>query len=241
MGSSRHGDVSWRFDGSGSMVSSSVFGAWGTVRGSTTSTAVSGFGVGFQGDVTDSGSGLVWLGARWFDSGTASFVSRDSVNVGTRFGFGSDPLGVWDPDGHAGVSVGSLGWQQAGLSQAGEFVMGMFAAAEAKAQAERDRVREGMLAVQQKLEADRVAKEQQAWSDRLVACLGENVLVGKRAGGARYRCESMFCRRLLRWVRARFGSRSWCWGLWVRITRGWIRGSMVGRRMVRLVGVILIR
>ncbi len=237
LGSNRHGDVSWRFDGSGVLSSSSVFGPWGTVRGSTTSTAVSGFGVGFQGDVTDSGSGLVWLGARWFDSGTASFVSRDSVNVGTRFGFGSDPLGVWDPDGHAGVSVGSLGWRQAGLSQAGRFVAGLFA----EERARMDRIRAGMLEVQQQLEADRVAKEQQAWSDRLVACLGGNVLVGKRAGGARYRCESMFCRRLLRWVRARFGSRSWCWGLWVRITRGWIRGSMVGRRMVRLVGVILIR
>ncbi len=47
-----------------------------------------------------SGSGLLWLGARWFDSDTASFVSWDSVNVGGRFVFGSDLLGVWEPDGN---------------------------------------------------------------------------------------------------------------------------------------------
>ena len=70
-----------------------------------------------------------------------------------------------------------------------------------------------MFAVQQQLEADRVAKEQQAWSDRFVACLGGNVLVGKRAGGARYRCESMFSQAIASVSEGTFGEQELVLGI----------------------------
>jgi RHS repeat-associated protein len=63
--------------------------------------------VGFQGDWTDPDTGQVNMGARWYDPGTGTFDSRDSVNysggdsvLANRYAYGADaPLDATDPDG----------------------------------------------------------------------------------------------------------------------------------------------
>lgn len=131
LGRDRHGDVSWRFDRQGVLAGSTVFDPFGSVIDSTSS--LSSLSVGFQGDVTDTASGDVWMGARWYDPGMASFTTRDSVDGGNRFAYAAgDPLGRWDPDGHQSLSVGHLAWEASGLSALGEAV----SAAEARAAAQ---------------------------------------------------------------------------------------------------------
>jgi RHS repeat-associated protein len=64
--------------------------------------------VGFQGDFTDPDSGAVNMGARWYNPGTGTFLSRDAATYGggnsvlaNRYGYGAaDPLGATDPDGN---------------------------------------------------------------------------------------------------------------------------------------------
>lgn len=64
--------------------------------------------LGFQGDYTDPDTDKVNMGARWYNPGTGSFMSRDSVDYRTgpsilanRYTYGAgDPLGHTDPDGH---------------------------------------------------------------------------------------------------------------------------------------------
>lgn len=79
-------------------------------------TGSSGITVGFQGDYTDSASGEVWMGARWYDPTAAQFRSRDSVfgEFATpvsfnryTYGFAS-PLVFWDPDGRFSVNSVSI-------------------------------------------------------------------------------------------------------------------------------------
>ncbi|MER7417328.1 RHS repeat-associated core domain-containing protein [Micromonospora peucetia] len=61
-------------------------------------------GAGYQGDWT-APSGLVHMGARWYDPGTGRFTSRDdaTLDVGeqNRYSYaGGDPIGGTDPTGH---------------------------------------------------------------------------------------------------------------------------------------------
>ncbi|MEU8160051.1 polymorphic toxin-type HINT domain-containing protein [Micromonospora parva] len=64
--------------------------------------------LGFQGDWTDPDTGQVDMGARWYQPGTGTFTSRDSVNYTTgdsilanRYTYGAGaPLDFDDPDGH---------------------------------------------------------------------------------------------------------------------------------------------
>ncbi|MET8261855.1 LamG-like jellyroll fold domain-containing protein [Micromonospora sp. NPDC005205] len=64
--------------------------------------------LGFQGDWTDPATGQVDMGARWYQPGTGTFTSRDSVNYTTgdsilanRYTYGAGaPLDFDDPDGH---------------------------------------------------------------------------------------------------------------------------------------------
>ncbi|MEJ3742645.1 RHS repeat-associated core domain-containing protein [Actinomycetes bacterium KLBMP 9797] len=64
--------------------------------------------VGFQGDWTDPDTGQVDMGARWYQPGTGTFTSRDSVNysagdsvLANRYTYGAGaPLDYSDPDGH---------------------------------------------------------------------------------------------------------------------------------------------
>ncbi|PWR06186.1 hypothetical protein DKT68_23235 [Micromonospora acroterricola] len=64
--------------------------------------------LGFQGDWTDPDTGQVDMGARWYQPGTGTFTSRDSVNytsgdsiLANRYTYGAGaPLDFDDPDGH---------------------------------------------------------------------------------------------------------------------------------------------
>lgn len=66
---------------------------------------------GFQGDWTDTGTGSVWMGARWLDPQSGRFTSRDSSALsaenaaGTnRYLYGAgDPIGTVDPSGHSAL------------------------------------------------------------------------------------------------------------------------------------------
>ena len=108
----RHGDVSIGLAvGSGSIDFTRVFDPFGAVIATSGSTGIP---VGFQGDVTDSVTGDVWMGARWFAPSVGSFRTRDSwagdvTEPGTlnRYAYGlADPLGMWDPTGHSAEDVG---------------------------------------------------------------------------------------------------------------------------------------
>ncbi len=64
--------------------------------------------LGFQGDWTDPDTGQVDMGARWYNPGSGTFTSRDSVNYGggesilaNRYAYAAGaPLDFDDPDGH---------------------------------------------------------------------------------------------------------------------------------------------
>jgi RHS repeat-associated protein len=76
--------------------------------------------LGFQGDWTDPVSGQVDMGARWYEPGTGSFASRDTVNytsgdsiLANRYTYGAgNPLANSDPDGY----WPSCGWCKSALS-----------------------------------------------------------------------------------------------------------------------------
>ncbi|MFU8851227.1 LamG-like jellyroll fold domain-containing protein [Micromonospora sp. SL1-18] len=64
--------------------------------------------LGYQGDWTDPDTGQVDMGARWYEPGTGTFISRDSVNytrgdsiLANRYTYAAGaPLDFDDPDGH---------------------------------------------------------------------------------------------------------------------------------------------
>jgi RHS repeat-associated protein len=114
MGSNQHGDNRWNFNTSGTTTDSTVFDPFGSSLASTGST---GDNLGFQSDWTDPDSGNVWMGARWYSPASGTFQSRDrysgelttpvSLN---RYTYGhSDPIGNYDPTGHAPCPAGLAG------------------------------------------------------------------------------------------------------------------------------------
>ncbi|MCE9621219.1 MAG: RHS repeat-associated core domain-containing protein [Actinomycetia bacterium] len=102
--SDAHGDATVGVDDDGALVGSVEFDPFG-VRSSSAGLTSS---LGFQGDLTDGGSGTVWMGARWFDPTRAGFVSRDSFagrpsEPGSlnRYAYAEgNPLSRWDPSGY---------------------------------------------------------------------------------------------------------------------------------------------
>ena len=102
--SDAHGDATVAIDDDGALVGSVEFDPFG-VRSSSVGLTSS---VGLQGDLTDAGSGAVWMGARWFDPTRAGFVSRDSFagrpsEPGSlnRYAYAEgNPLSRWDPSGY---------------------------------------------------------------------------------------------------------------------------------------------
>ena len=103
-GTDRHGDVTFTLSVTGVVVDSKVSDPFGKVIGTTGSVP----NVGFQSDYTDPTSGLVWMGARWYNPVTATFTARDTypgeVGVNTtlnRYSYGlNNPLSYNDPTGH---------------------------------------------------------------------------------------------------------------------------------------------
>jgi RHS repeat-associated protein len=101
----RHGDVTAAVSSGGGIVGSWAFDPFGVV----TEQSGTSLGVGFQAHMVDPVSGLVNMGARWYQPYTASFTARDSYAgaVATpatmhRYSYAiGNPLRYWDPDGHS--------------------------------------------------------------------------------------------------------------------------------------------
>lgn len=86
-------------------------GATGTVEGAMTydaygsrlaATGTASTGLGYDGQLTDADTGLIYLRARYYDPSTAQFVSVDPLQEGTgeTYGFANAaPLGYFDPSG----------------------------------------------------------------------------------------------------------------------------------------------
>jgi RHS repeat-associated protein len=108
VGTERHGDVAWTLNPTtGTIADSTVSDPYGKAL-SVTGTPGQ---VGFQGDWTDPLTGLVWMAARWYDTQTGTFTSRDTYpgEVGgsvtlNRYAYGNNnPLRFSDPTGHWGL------------------------------------------------------------------------------------------------------------------------------------------
>ncbi len=98
---------------SGVSVSAQTYYAFGNIR-STTGTAPTDFG--FTGQRRDASAGLMYYGARYYDSALGRFISADTVvpNAGNpqalnRYSYvGNNPLKYTDPSGHCwGVASGA--------------------------------------------------------------------------------------------------------------------------------------
>ncbi|MDR6594751.1 RHS repeat-associated core domain-containing protein [Saccharothrix longispora] len=103
--SDKHGDVVGGFDPTGAGIAdSTAYDPFGSVTASTGTARQ----VGFQGDWTDPDTEQVNMGARWYQPGTGSFASRDTVSASSgpsaafnRYAYGAGrPLDLIDPDGH---------------------------------------------------------------------------------------------------------------------------------------------
>lgn len=107
VGRDRHGDIAWTADPTTTSIGAATsYTPWGVQA----ATAGHVGPLGFQGDLTDPTSGLVWQGARWYSPELAIFTARDTVfgDLATpmslnRFTYGfADPLRYFDPDGRYG-------------------------------------------------------------------------------------------------------------------------------------------
>jgi RHS repeat-associated protein len=106
--SDQHGDLT------------ALFGVTSSTSGLAGSASYSGYGtvtesglmpqVGYQGDYTDPATGLVMMGARWYDPATGSFTSNDTIAGsplpstvdGNPYAYTSgNPLSETDPSGHS--------------------------------------------------------------------------------------------------------------------------------------------
>jgi RHS repeat-associated protein len=98
--SDAHGDVVAGFqpgDGNTGLAHSTAYDPFGQVTGSSGAKS----SVGFQGAYTDPDSGQVDMNARWYNPGTGTFDSRDTI-AGNRYAYGdSAPMNNTDPTGHS--------------------------------------------------------------------------------------------------------------------------------------------
>jgi RHS repeat-associated protein len=105
-GADRHGDLTHLYQPDGTVTDTALYDPFGDPADSTGSFNPQ---VGYQSDWTDPASGHVWMGARWYDGGTANFLSRDTVygELATpislnRYTYGwANPNMYWDPDGRS--------------------------------------------------------------------------------------------------------------------------------------------
>ncbi|HVF06497.1 MAG TPA: fibronectin type III domain-containing protein [Frankiaceae bacterium] len=107
-----HGDIATTFTAPGTVGASKVYQPFGAVEGSVGSAG----DVGFQSDYRNGTVGLTWMGARWYDETTGTFLSRDTMakHVGAatlmnRFAYADgNPVTASDPDGRCAMK--STGW-----------------------------------------------------------------------------------------------------------------------------------
>jgi RHS repeat-associated protein len=106
----RHGDIVAGFDPADTTLGTGLpdTRTYDPFGNSTNATGLK-YRVGYQGDWTDPRSGDVNQGARWYNPGTGTFNSRDTIthNAGTAssvlnlYGYaGGNPITLNDPDGH---------------------------------------------------------------------------------------------------------------------------------------------
>ncbi|TQJ17751.1 RHS repeat-associated core domain-containing protein [Kribbella jejuensis] len=115
----RHGDVFAGFDPTDTTLTAGLPDSRTyDPFGNSTSAAGLKYRVGYQGDWTDPRSGDVNEGARWYNPGTGTFNSRDTINVDggaassvlNLYAYaGGNPLTLNDPDGHSSVDPGDGG------------------------------------------------------------------------------------------------------------------------------------
>jgi RHS repeat-associated protein len=105
--SDQHDDVVGAFDPNGTLTALSGSTAYDPY-GQKTATTGTQSNVGFQGDWTDPDTGQVNMGARWYEPGTGTFTSRDTVNysqgdsiLANKYTYGAgDPMSNNDPTGN---------------------------------------------------------------------------------------------------------------------------------------------
>jgi RHS repeat-associated protein len=106
-GMDRHGDLAFTLNANLTVGSTSVYDPFGVPTVKTGP----GTAIGFQADWTEPSTGNVWMGARWYTPGNASFTTRDTYagNPATpvslnRYTYGSNnPIRYSDPTGHYSV------------------------------------------------------------------------------------------------------------------------------------------
>jgi RHS repeat-associated protein len=109
----QHGDITAAFSPTSTasgLAGAATYSPWGTVTASSGTMP----GIGYQGDYTDPTTGLVHMGARWYNPATGAFTTNDTVGGtpipitldGNPYAYadgnpitGTDPTGHLDPGG----------------------------------------------------------------------------------------------------------------------------------------------
>ncbi|WP_220448352.1 LamG-like jellyroll fold domain-containing protein [Nonomuraea diastatica] len=119
-----HGDLVATY--TSTLQTSTVYDPFGSVTARTGTTTQ----LGYQGEYTDPDTGKVNMHARWYQPGTATFTSRDTMTLNpnpsiqaNRYTYANaSPLTGTDPTGHNTVPGGSLreaGWASGGCISSG--------------------------------------------------------------------------------------------------------------------------
>ncbi|KAK0112029.1 hypothetical protein ONS96_001290 [Cadophora gregata f. sp. sojae] len=120
------GSIALKMAGAGD--TSSYYEAYGAkIESSTSPTATPAYEFGFQQELTDTMSGLVYLRSRWYQPTQGSFITMDSSHKENRYAFCSgDPVNLFDGTGHsatgamiAGLVVGIAATVVAGVLTGG--------------------------------------------------------------------------------------------------------------------------
>ncbi|MDO8392222.1 MAG: RHS repeat-associated core domain-containing protein [Actinomycetota bacterium] len=109
----RHGDVIATTTSAGVVTDTVAFTPWGEQAARQGSTALT---VGFQGSYTDPTTGLIDMGARWYQASTGTFTNRDTYNgvLSTpislnRYTYANgNPLSYFDPDGRSANRLANI-------------------------------------------------------------------------------------------------------------------------------------
>ena len=100
----RHGDVVTTINTTGTVIDSVAYSPWGEPAARQGATALT---VGFQSSFTDPTTGLIDMGARWYQASTGTFTNRDTYNGVlsspislNRYTYANNnPIQYFDPDG----------------------------------------------------------------------------------------------------------------------------------------------
>ena len=99
------GSIALEMAGAGD--TSSYYEAYGAkIDSSTYPAATKAYDFGFQQELTDSMSGLVYLRSRWYQPDHGSFITMDSSRKENRYAFCSgDPINLFDGTGHSSTGA----------------------------------------------------------------------------------------------------------------------------------------